>query len=244
MQYAYRHQLRCDPHNAFHYLEAMKVISEVPRIADAEQLAFAVLTEKSKGYFTEEDLAKALTRLGFGEEGPLRIAFDTDIDGEFLMNAFATAWSDINHMYGGDGPNNDQKDVALKDLKESVEIAAMSTGRVELVKYVEEALRKRNRDPVLAYSALGASEGMDEDLILAIYSMRVSSQTLYRKRSPLKHTFVHLRLLTNPGILRSGWRLLTLLPTSEVALASKPSCRLGRIVSAYRIDWHCNVALS
>lgn len=174
LKFAYKQQVRCDPAGIPNYLQALQTISEHPALAD-EGLVLFVLTEKSKGYWSSTDLGKALSRLGFGEEGPLRISFDAEVDGTFLMNAFQEAWKDSETLYSS---NPDHRDIAQRDLKDGVLIAAQSTGREELVKFVEAALKRRSRDPMQAYATLGASIEMDDEVIIAIFGLRVSPPSL------------------------------------------------------------------
>lgn len=114
--------------------------------------------------------------LGFGENGPLRIEFDeNDVDGQFLMNAYVTSWNSINANFGPGRP--EERDVAMRDLRDAVLITAQSTGREDLVGFVQEELRKRGKDPAQAYVTLGANHEMDDDLILVIFGMRVKFHT-------------------------------------------------------------------
>jgi ubiquitin carboxyl-terminal hydrolase 25/28 len=173
LRFAYKQQLRCDPIGIPDYLQALKDIAEVPGISDSESLSLFVHTEKSKGYWLASERDKALTLLGFGENGPLRIEFDeNDVDGQFLMNAYVTSWNSINANFGAGRP--DERDVALRDLKDAVLITAQSTGREDLVGFVQEELRKRGRDPAQAHVTLGANHEIDDHLILAIFGMRAS----------------------------------------------------------------------
>lgn len=172
LRFAYKRQLCCDPIGIPDYLQALKDIAEVPGISDSEPLSLFVQTEKSKGYWLTSERDRALTLLGFGENGPLRIEFDeNDVDGQFLMNAYVTSWNSINANFGPGGP--DERDIAMRDLKDAVLITAQSTGREDLVGFVQEELRKRGRDPAQAYVMLGANHEMDDDLVLAIFGMRV-----------------------------------------------------------------------
>jgi ubiquitin carboxyl-terminal hydrolase 25/28 len=180
--FAYRQQLRCDPSGIPNYLQAVFDISQGPglEVHEREALAIFINTEKSKDYWMSSDFERAQRQLGFGNDGPLRIEFDEDVDGVFLMGAYKSSFDEIQQSFSGAVTgadmvkNEDERDVALRNLKEAVAIVAQFTGREELVNYVKEQLAKRTLDPVMAYSALGANAEMDDDLILTIFGMRVS----------------------------------------------------------------------
>lgn len=152
----------------------------MPDVPDSETLSLFAQTEKSKGYWFKDEREKGLKMLGFGDDGPLRIDFDeSDVDGPFLINAYISAWNSVNAAYGLKKP--DERDVELRELKDAVVVVAQSTGREDLVSYVEEELRKRSRDPAQAYATLGANHEMDDEIILAIFSLRVSFYPTYRQ---------------------------------------------------------------
>lgn len=167
-KFAYKQALRCDPIAAPTYLQALEHIAENSGLDHASLMTF-LLTEKSKGYWVKSDRDKALKMLGFGDDGPLRIEFDeSDVDGSFLMNAYITACNTVNTT-----AQLDERDAELRGLKDAVLIAAQSTGKEDLVDYVEKELQKRMRDPAQAYATLGAAREMDDEILLAVFSLRV-----------------------------------------------------------------------
>lgn len=182
--YAYELQIANDPFNIPQFLQALYTISQAPGISslDRDALGNQIHIERSKQYWMADDLPRALTQLGFGDDGPIGIDFDADVDAKFLMMAYSNSYEEIQQRFSGleNGPQGDQKVQALINLKESVVIAAQSTGREDLVAAVLEHLERR-KDPNAAYRAIDVSPDVDDGLLLTIYSVRVSARWLRRR---------------------------------------------------------------
>lgn len=192
LRFAYKQAIRCDPSSLPTYLDAFHKIA-LAAGPDSQGLMNFYQLERSKGYWSLADRDAAVALLGFGEEnGRLRIDFDTsDVDGPFLINAYTSAVTVVNTT----APLA-QRDVALKELKEATVVAAQSTGNEELVEYVENELKKRSRDPAEAYAAIGANREMDEDVLLAVFSLRVGFSILFPWLSRCGLTQYGSRLIT------------------------------------------------
>lgn len=121
-------------------------------------------TERSRGRFTSEDVQSAIRILGFGSENELRLDYDDDVDEEFILNAWRSAvrrsWKEI------EGASR------RRDLNEAFRIVAESRRSLSLIKEYEED-QLHGMTPDQAYSTLEIPMGVEEDMLLTVYSMRV-----------------------------------------------------------------------
>lgn len=148
------------------------MISKLPGISDRDLLHNFISMERSKGLWSESDLQDGVKLLGFGENGHMRIPFDADVDAAFLMNAFGHAWKNVDTIFGS---NIDARDGHRRDLKAALQMACQYSGNPELVKRYEQEIRIRTMDPITAYTTIGATRDMDDEMLMVIYPMRVSS---------------------------------------------------------------------
>jgi ubiquitin carboxyl-terminal hydrolase 25 len=175
LEFAYQEQLRCGPVFAPDYLDTLTKISELPGLPDSDHLFNLVQIERSKGFWSSTDLHKGARLLGFGEDGAMRIPFDSDVDENFLINAFQNAWRDADSTYRHD---SERRDAHRQELKEALKMACQFSGNPELVARYEQEVRIRTMDPSRAYGVFGATGDIDDEMLLVVYSMRVSSDII------------------------------------------------------------------
>lgn len=161
-------QCRCDPAQTPQYFtwffNIIQVMQEF-RLDVPTELQTAVMEERSRNRYTQEDLHKAIANLGFGAEGPLGLDFDDDITDDFIENAWRDkvrrAWREKDGGY------------LQRDANESFRILAETRGSVVLRRMWEES-NLRAINPTRAYSTLEIPEDVEEAMLLTVFSLRVS----------------------------------------------------------------------
>ena len=132
------------------------------------------MTQKSRGFWSEDDLHRAVTLLGFGEDRPLGISFDSDVDGDFLIGAFRNAWAEIDARIAKDGMFDFQKrDAERRDLKEALVIASQRLGSKAIVERASQEIDFKSMTASDAYEVFGATKEVDDDTLIVVYQMRV-----------------------------------------------------------------------
>lgn len=167
--FAYMAQCRCDPEHTSDYftwflniVEAMQQRQDVP-----QDVQMVLMDERARGRFSHDDLQNAVKTLGFGDEGTLSIEFDEDVSDEFI----AHAWRDkVKRAWG------DVKEGARlqKEANDAFRIVAEARGSVFLKKAWDEGQIK-TMNPERAYSTLEIPAEVDDDMVLTVFSLRVSS---------------------------------------------------------------------
>ena len=125
-----------------------------------------VLDERTRGRFTRDDFFKAVSTLGFGHDGPLRVDFDDSVEEEFIINA----WRDGIRRSWKDETNGS---AIRRELNDALRIIAEVRGNAEMHRVWE-----REKGSIMtvdtAYSTLGVSKEMDENTLITVFDMRVS----------------------------------------------------------------------
>jgi len=126
-------------------------------------------TEKSRDRFTREDLAKAVTTLGFGVDGPLKLEFDDEIPEDFIESAWREcmkkSWKDP-----------DRGSEMLREANEAFRIVAEARGS-EKLKKVWEAGKERVMNPEKAYDILEVPKDVDDAMLITVFTMRVGGSS-------------------------------------------------------------------
>lgn len=121
-------------------------------------------TERSHGRFTLRDVKYAIDSLGFGVNNALRVEYDDSVDDEFLISAWRHAlresWSD---------PNGYKRN----EINDSFRYIAMFRHSAKLVKMSEDEAAN-GMTPDRAYQTLEIPQGVDDEMLITIYNMRVS----------------------------------------------------------------------
>lgn len=161
-------QCRCDPARTIlyftHFYAVVVAIQSLGGIPPQE-LQTAILEERSRGRFTEEDLHNAAAVLGFGKDGAIRLDLEDDIEDDFLAEAWRTA---IKNAW------RDPKDCTQlqRDANDAFRMIAQSRGSKGLMKLWSES-SKNQMDPSRAYSVLEVSADVDDELVLTVFMLRV-----------------------------------------------------------------------
>lgn len=129
------------------------------------ELETLLIEERERSRFTPEEFAGAAQTLGFGRTGELGVELDEDVDDEFIAQAWRSArqraWQ-----------NPGEATLRRAQLNDALKVVAQSRGSTALVKVLEDE-RGSGMSPATAYSTLSVPEGVDETMLLAVYSMRV-----------------------------------------------------------------------
>jgi ubiquitin carboxyl-terminal hydrolase 25/28 len=138
-------------------------------------------TERSRDRFTSEDLSKAITTLGFGAEGPLKLDFDDEIPENFIEDAWKeclkTSWRNPEHS-----------SEMLREANDAFRILAEARGSEKLWK-AWQAGKERVMNPDKAYDTLEVPKDVDDAMLITVFTMRVRGLSA---RSYVMHA--HLRL--------------------------------------------------
>ena len=131
-----------------------------------------ILDERTRGRFTRDDFSNAVTTLGFGHNGPLRVDFDDTVEEEFIINA----WRDGVRRSWKDETNGS---TIRRELNDALRIISEVRGSAEMHRVWE-----REKGSIMtvdtAYSTLGVSKEMDENTIITVFDMRVSETPSHR----------------------------------------------------------------
>lgn len=110
------------------------------------------------------DLKTAFETLGFGAENSLRVDYGDDVDDEFLTHAWRDAlrqsWSNSNVC-------------RRNEVNEAFRNIAMFRHSKKLVKLSEDEAMY-GMTPEKAYQTLEVPQGVDDEMLITIYNMRVS----------------------------------------------------------------------
>lgn len=145
-----------------HIVQAMQVMNEDTPM-DLQNL---ILEERTRNRFTQDDFFKAVSTLGFGHDGPLRVEFDETVEEEFVISA----WRDGIRRSWKDETNGS---AIRRELNDALKIIADVRGSAEMHRIWE-----REKGSIMtvdtAYSTLGVSKEMDENTLITVFEMRVS----------------------------------------------------------------------
>lgn len=145
-----------------HIVQAMQVMNEDTPM-DLQNL---ILEERTRNRFTEDDLFKAVSTLGFGHDGQLGVDFDETVEEEFVISA----WRDGIRRSWKDETNGT---AIRRELNDALRIIADVRGSAEMHRVWE-----REKGSIMtvetAYSTLGVSKEMDENTLVTVFDMRVS----------------------------------------------------------------------
>lgn len=171
LMFAYMAQCRCDPAQTptyfTHFFTVVQAIQEFGEIP-SQDLQNLVFEERSRNRFTEDDLRNAISVLGFGKDGPLRVELDADVDDDFI----AEAWKDCVRRAWRDPKDGVQRQ---RDANDAFRIVAESRGSTKLRKMWEDS-SKNAMDPNRAYAILEVPAETDESMLMTVYMMRVEEQ--------------------------------------------------------------------
>jgi ubiquitin carboxyl-terminal hydrolase 25/28 len=124
-----------------------------------------VVTEISRGRWTDELWQAAAVLLGFGKDNVLKLDWNADIEDEFALHA----WKDALRRAWSDHDSGAQR---RKELNEALRILAEDRGSIRIIEEMRN--NSMDMDPDQAYRILEVPKDVEEDMLLMVYSMRVS----------------------------------------------------------------------
>ena len=131
----------------------------------SQELENLIVTERSRGRFAAEDFNIAVRMLGFGSDNCLKVDYDEDVDDEFLQRAWKDvirrSWNDPNHA------------TIRRDMNDAFRIIAEWRHSSQLMKALNDELTN-GMTPEKAYNTLEVPIGVDEEMLITVYNMRVS----------------------------------------------------------------------
>ncbi|PIL31016.1 hypothetical protein GSI_05709 [Ganoderma sinense ZZ0214-1] len=169
--FAYLAQCRCDPANTMVYFTHLVTIVDSLinwRAGEPDQLQAFIVQEKERYRFTLKEHDDYARRLGFGRNNDLGVELDSDVDDEFIAQAWRSArqraW-----MSPGDASRR------RAGLNDALKVVAEQRGSTALIKvWMEE--KGSGMSPETAYSTLDVPRDVDETMLLTVYSMRIEDQ--------------------------------------------------------------------
>ncbi|KAH8835135.1 hypothetical protein DL96DRAFT_1572945 [Flagelloscypha sp. PMI_526] len=175
--FAYFAQCRCDPARTPAYFTALYKL-QYYLAADhhaTDVLQELIISEQSRGRFTEDEIQEALTILGFGPNGPLGIDYEPSIEDGFIMNA----WKAV-HKNALVAPES-EVDTIVRNANEALKILAELRGSVPLKKLWEDWRYRTVMTLTKAYDTLGVHSTMDDDVLVTVFQLRYEESMTYGK---------------------------------------------------------------
>lgn len=169
LAFAYFAQCRCDPARTMEYFTYLSNIVKVMEGLSScpQSLQDIVVSEQSRNRFTLEELQQATNILGFGTNGPLKVEYDSDIDDDFVENA----WKDCIKR----GWRNYERGSEIqREANEAFRIIAEARGSVRLWD-MWEARKEIFLTPERAYDRLEIPKDVDDAMLITVFSLRVRS---------------------------------------------------------------------
>lgn len=205
LQFAYYAQCRCDPSQTPRYFGALvKIVQWLNSVMIVPQdLESLIVTERSRGRFNEEDVQKAIWVLGFGSDNSLKVDYDEDVDDNFLRHA----WKDAVRRSWNEPDASSRR----RDLNEAIRVVAEWKRSTELMKAWDTEVTNA-MTPDKAYDTLEVPLSVDEEMLIAVYTMRVSSLSLICK------CLILTRILRSKSSLRNWKRCAVLCAALLISL--------------------------
>lgn len=165
VEFAYSAQCRTDRHGQPRYIDCLE---EIYRTRDSPSLQHFWATEKSKGVWGESDLEKAYELFGFGSHNGMETdmpQIPSEVPETMITDAFATRFIEAE----GDPARR-------SELKDAVEVIAKAR-KSELIRASVASLEMEASKPKMtaerAYQVLETHESYDDDMLIALYDIRV-----------------------------------------------------------------------
>ncbi|GJJ13561.1 hypothetical protein Clacol_007816 [Clathrus columnatus] len=175
LEFAYRAQCRCDPSRTNEYFNALTQLMTLLRIAvtpPSIELETLYTTELDRGRWVPSELVQAADALGFGRTNDLKVDLDESED-EFVWRAWellmTQAWKEPD---GGAAHR--------KTLTRYLHIIAEARKSKFLKQKASDSIAELT--PERAYGTLEVPQYVDEEMLIAVYKMRVMDQPTSSKR--------------------------------------------------------------
>ena len=173
LAFAYLAQCRCDPANTTvyftHLIAIMDGIADAGECVPDELRSFVETERKERGRFTMEEHAGHARILGFGRDCNLGVELDSDVEDDFI----AQAWRRARQRTWLTAADQTAKRAQLDD---ALRVVAQQRGSVALVDIWNEE-RGSGMLPETAYQMLDVPREADETTLLTAYKMRVGDES-------------------------------------------------------------------
>ncbi|KAG6907945.1 hypothetical protein DXG01_006803 [Tephrocybe rancida] len=168
LAFAYYAQVRCDPAKTVEYFTSFSnIVGVMQSFRGCPQSLLEILaTERSRGRFTLQDLNRAATILGLGENNLLSVEYnEADVPEEFLENAWKAC---VKRSWREPEAGAEM----LRSANEAFRILAEARGSESLMR-VWESGKSRVMTPEKAYDTLEVPKDTDEYMLITVYNMRM-----------------------------------------------------------------------
>ncbi|KAH9854519.1 cysteine proteinase [Lenzites betulinus] len=195
LAFAYLAQCRCDPANTMVYFTHLWTIVHTMLqlgLNVPQDLQTIITQERSRFRFTPHDLTDAVKVLGFGRDGDLHVELDSDVDDDFIAQAWRSArqraWQ-----------NPADASITRAKLNDALRLVAEFRGSDKLLKVWNEE-KGTGMSPETAFSTLEVPRDVDETMLLTVYSMRIEDQPSQGER--MREALSVIAEVTNSDRLR------------------------------------------
>ena len=161
-------QCRCDPASTSRYFSHLsEIVARLQQHATCpSSLQELIVLEQSRDRFTAQEVENAAFLLGFGSNNDLKVDYDGDIPDDFVLEAWKDAvkraWR--NPLRGTE---------LLRTLNNALRILAEHRNS-ERLRTVWDT-KKNAMSPERAYDTLEIPKDVDDEMVITVYNMRVSS---------------------------------------------------------------------
>jgi ubiquitin carboxyl-terminal hydrolase 25/28 len=179
LSFGYMAQCRCDPANTpIYFTNFYSIVKTMQDLGHTPpELQAIVVEERGRYRHTLEDQQRAISVLGFGKEGHLRVEFESDIPEQFI----ADAWRDLVRRAWRDTVQGAE---LQREANEAFRIVAEARGSVKLWQSWESGQSKAMMNPDRAYDTLEIPKEVDDAMLLTVFMMRVCFRLLLYAHPP------------------------------------------------------------
>lgn len=196
LEFAYNHQVQCDPQHTPLYFGALSaLINEIlPALKPesvvvnpdrdgllTDNLQIMYTSERSKNRWTPGEFDAACSELGFGMDNDLKLDIE-DVEPDFVGKAYTDAvartYSTMHTMTMANWMNSTSVDAInetkRKTLRDALRIVSEGLGDVQLYELWKKAGQYGFMDPHKAYLTLDVPAETTDEMLMMVYQMRVS----------------------------------------------------------------------
>ncbi|KAI0363306.1 cysteine proteinase [Pilatotrama ljubarskyi] len=177
LAFAYLAQCRCDPANTMVYFTHLwTIVKAMMHLGQnvPQELQTLIVEERSRYRLTPDDLYDAAKTLGFGRDGELGVELDSEVDDDFIAQAWRSA-----RQRAWQNPAN--APTRRAGLNHALRLVAEYRGSEKLLKVWNDE-KGTGMSPENAYSTLEVPREVDETMLLTVFSMRIEDQPSQAER--------------------------------------------------------------
>jgi ubiquitin carboxyl-terminal hydrolase 25 len=187
VEYAYKHQVKCNPSDTVSYFTFLNSIRQWAHEIghpsyDSLQITFS--SEQSKGLWTSDDLRIHAETLGLLDQNG---HIPGDLTGDQIREAWRSKVKLVNDQLKAlnipvttgtyvHSPKKEDLEREARALKEAYRVVAESTGDEAVIRTYKDTMKLYSgMDVVEAYNTMDAPETVDDDMLVTLYNIRVST---------------------------------------------------------------------